>query len=356
MKRIFVLSLLLLMISFAMADVYTIGTGTSASSTSPYYGLYDYSWSKIIYTQAEISGAGLTAAANITGVGFYVGNTPSQYQMLDQRVYARHTTASLYETTDNTYPGVTGYQQVFQGNLTYNGGGWHYIMFTTPFSWDGIQNIEFLFENWDTDYVTGYPTFRYTSTTPNYLTVYKGQDNSFPNAVTGTRTYSRPNIQIVTPQTTPPDPAQAVYPTDGATLVSPAVVLNWVPVNGFPNGYRLSLGTNNPPTNIVNNVDIQNVTIYDPDPDLQIGTTYYRKIVPYNQFGDAANCPVWSFTTHGDSNVTTLPYLQHWDAVTAPALPFDWSAIIQSTSTSAVVASYASTPCAHSQPKLPHAV
>ena len=350
MKRIFVLSLLLLMISFAMADVYTIGTGTSASSTSPYYGLYDYSWSKIIYTQAEISGAGLTAAANITGVGFYVGNTPSQYQMLDQRVYARHTTASLYETTDNTYPGVTGYQQVFQGNLTYNGGGWHYIMFTTPFSWDGIQNIEFLFENWDTDYVTGYPTFRYTSTTPNYLTVYKGQDNSFPNAVTGTRTYSRPNIQIVTPQTTPPDPAQAVYPTDGATLVSPAVVLNWVPVNGFPNGYRLSLGTNNPPTNIVNNVDIQNVTSYDPDPDLQIGTTYYWKIVPYNQFGDAANCPVWSFTTHGDSNVTTLPYLQHWDAVTAPALPFDWSAIIQSTSTSAVVASYASTTYAHSQP------
>ena len=33
----------------------------------------------------------------------------------------------------------------------------------------------------------------------------------------------------------------------------------------------------------------------------------------------ARNCPVWSFTTHGDPDVTTLPYSQNWDAVTLRA-------------------------------------
>ena len=148
----------------------------------------------------------------------------------------------------------------------------------------------------------------------------------------------------------PPNPANLVSPADAATLVSPTATLNWLSGGGLPNGYRLSLGTDNPPTNVVNNQDLGAVNAYDPTPDLQISTTYYWKVVPYNAFGDAANCPVWSFTTHGDPGITTLPYTQNWDQVTAPALPFDWTNIVQSTSTSAVAATFASTTYAHSQP------
>ncbi|HNT52690.1 MAG TPA: hypothetical protein PKH19_04750, partial [Candidatus Syntrophosphaera sp.] len=98
MKKLIALSLFLLVAAIALADTYTIGTGTSATSVAPYYGLYNYSWSKIIYTQAEINAAGLTNAANFIGIGFYIGNTPATYEMADQRVYARHTTAAVYET------------------------------------------------------------------------------------------------------------------------------------------------------------------------------------------------------------------------------------------------------------------
>lgn len=342
MKKILSLSLFLLLALYAVADVYTIGTGTSASSTVPYYGLYNYGWSKVIYTQAELSTAGMTSAVSIQGLGFYIGNTPADYVMNDQKVYARHTATALYETTDISYPGLTDFTLLFQGTLTYNGGGWYYITFTTPFAWNGTGNIEFLFENWDTDNPTGYPTFRYTSTSPDFRAVYKGDDTAFPSTLTGTRTTSRPNVQIITPQTTVPNPADVVFPLNAATQVSPTAVLRWAPVNGFPNGYRLSLGTNNPPTNMLNNVDVQNITSYNPDPDLQISTTYYWKVVPYNQFGDAVNCPVWSFTTHGDATITQLPYTNNFDSITVPDLPFDWLSYVDGAG--AVVVSYASSP------------
>ncbi len=350
MKKLTLFTLLLILAAFAFADTFTIGDGTSATSTNPFYGSYNYGWSKTIYTQAEMAGAGMTAATGITGIGFYVGNTPVAYEMTNLSVYVRHTTATLYETTDNTYPDPTQFTLVWTGNATYNGGGWHYISFTTPFAWNGTENIEFLYEYRDGDNPTGYPTFRYTSTTPDYRTVYKGSDTEFPATLTGTRTYSRANIQIITPTTTPPTPAILVSPADAAILVSPLTTLNWMPGTIWPAGYRLFLGTDNPPTNLANNVDLGNVTSYNPTPDLSISTTYYWKIVPYNQFGEATGNLVWSFTTHGDASVTTLPYSQNFDSVTAPALPFDWFAIVQSTSTSAVAATYASTTYAHSQP------
>lgn len=225
---------------------------------------------------------------------------------------------------------------MFQGDLTFDGGGWHYIVFSAPFAWNGTQNVEFLFENWDGTYLSGYPNYRYTSTTPNYTGVYKQQDASFP-AVDGTRTYNRPNIQLITPTTTAPDPAVVVSPLNGATLVSPSATLNWMPGNIWPDGYYFFLGTDPAATNIVNNENLGNVLTYDPTPDLNLDTTYYWKVVPFNTYGNAADCPIWSFTTHGAPDIETLPYTQNWDQVTAPELPFDWTRIVQSTSTSAFV-------------------
>ncbi|MDP2401106.1 MAG: hypothetical protein Q8M66_03935, partial [Actinomycetota bacterium] len=344
MKKILLSVMLLFVALCVFADIYTIGSGTSASATTPFYGLYDYTWSKIIYTQAEINAAGLTTGENIIGIGFYVGNTPANYLMEDLRVYARHTTQVIYETTDNTYPGIAGFLQVFAGNITFNGGGWHYFTFSTPFEWNASQNIEFLFECWDGSNPTGYPTFRYTTTSPEYRAVYKGQDGSFPGTLTGTRTYSRANIQLITPQTTPPQAAVALYPPNGGTLISPSAMLQWMSTDGFPDGYRLSLGTNNPPSNVVDNVDLDHDTFYNPDPDLLPSTTYYWKVTPYNQFGDAVDCPVWSFTTHGDATISVLPYLQHWDSVTAPNMPFDWIALLQTTATAAYIYTNTTTP------------
>jgi len=323
MKKIFLIPLLLLLAAFALADTYVIGTGTSAATTyGPFNGLYDYSWSKNIYSVTELNAVGLTGPASIIGLGFYVGNTPVNYPMIDQRIYARHTTLTGYGTvTDETglgYPNNTGFSYVYQGTITYNGGGWQYIMFTTPFNWDGTSNIEFLFENWDTDYVTGYPTFRYTSTTPNYVTVYKNQDNSFP-AVSGARTYYRPNITIVTPSSDPPNPAIAVYPTNNGWAFSNAN-LSWSDGGGMPTSYDLYLDTVNPPATLVGD-DLTTTLV---TPTLANNTTYYWQVVPRNGNGEAENCPVWSFRTPAPNQVA-----ESFDATTFPptgwANPGTWS-------------------------------
>lgn len=312
MKRLIVLLLLLVLASFALADVFTIGTGTTTQNYVPNYGLYDYGWSKTIYTAAEMNAAGLTGASNLIAIGYEVGNTPANYTMLDQRVYIRQTNQGVYATADNTFPDNTQFTQVYQGDYTYNGGGWHYIMFSAPFAWDGNSNIEILWENWDGDWVSGYPNYRYTVTT-EYKAVYKYADNTFPTT-TGTLYYNRPNIQFVTPQLTPPNPAVLIYPVLNGYAFTNAV-LSWQNGGGMPSTYDVYLGTTNPPTALVSQG--QTGTSFAPA-NLQPGTTYFWKVIPYNTNGPAENCPVWSFKTGSGGQIA-----QSFDDTAFP--PSGWS-------------------------------
>ena len=135
MKKLLLLGLLLILAAFAWADVYPIGDlGTSSAATyGPFTGYYDYSWSKTIVTAAEMTAAGYDGTDDMIGVGYYVGNTPSNYTMVDLHMFIRHTDLSSYTTvTDETgtaMPDSSAFTQVFSGDLTFNGGGWYYIPF-----------------------------------------------------------------------------------------------------------------------------------------------------------------------------------------------------------------------------------
>jgi len=55
-KTVFTLLFLVMALGIsvqAFADSYTIGTGTLTENYIPFYGLYDYGWSKTIYTATE---------------------------------------------------------------------------------------------------------------------------------------------------------------------------------------------------------------------------------------------------------------------------------------------------------------
>ena len=298
MKKLLLLSLLLILAAFAWADVYPIGTlGTSTSSVyGPFTGLWDYSWTKTIVTATEMTAAGYNGTDNITGVGYHIGNSPSNYTMLGLHMFIRHTTLSSYtDLTDETgiaMPDSAAFTQVFSGDLTFNGGGWYYISFNLgSFDWDGTSNIEIFWKNWDGTYVSGYPNWTYASTGTDYKVVYKNQDDSFPTS-NGARYTNRTNLAIVTPATTPPNPAMLVYPTNaGWTFLNG--VLSWSPTGGgITDGYDVYLDTVDGSTLVSDN---QTGTSYTPT--LAPGTTYYWKVVPYNAAGPAANCPVWSFRT-----------------------------------------------------------
>ncbi len=123
----------------------------------------------------------------------------------------------------------------------------------------------------------------------------------------------------------PPLPAQSPNPANGAVNVAVAASLSWTAGGGTVDGYKVYLGTDNPPTNLVNGT-MQTGSTYNPA-DFNYSTTYYWQIVPYNTYGDAINCPVWSFTTLADPTITTYPYLQNFDTSSPPALPLGWTTI-----------------------------
>ncbi len=127
-------------------------------------------------------------------------------------------------------------------------------------------------------------------------------------------------------QGTVPLPAQSPNPAHNASNVLINKVLSWTTGGGVVDGYKVYLGTNNPPTNLVNGTSITS-TSYDHPTDFNYSTTYFWKIVPFNSIGDAANCPVWQFGTLADPTVSSYPYTQDFDSVTIPALPLGWSAI-----------------------------
>jgi len=123
----------------------------------------------------------------------------------------------------------------------------------------------------------------------------------------------------------PPLPASNPVPANNAINVSIYSNLSWVAGGGTVEGYKVYLGTDNPPTSLVNGTT-QTDSSYNPE-DFTYNTVYYWKIVPYNSFGDALNCPVWSFTTLADPTITAFPYTQNFDALTPPTLPLGWNAI-----------------------------
>ncbi len=99
-----------------------------------------------------------------------------------------------------------------------------------------------------------------------------------------------------------PDCTSPVDPYDTETDVPPNVVLEWDPAV-CATGYKIYFGTDNPPTDSLNGVDLGDVLTYDHPVNLQPNTTFYWKILPYNANGDATGCPVWSF----ESGTPVLP-------------------------------------------------
>ncbi|HPI43515.1 MAG TPA: CARDB domain-containing protein, partial [Candidatus Cloacimonas acidaminovorans] len=270
--------------------------------------------------------------------------------MPNYTIRLKHTTQTTLTTTFE----VGDYTTVWTAPEFMPTTGWNVHNFTTPFNWDGASN---LLVDIVTTLITGNFTQNasvfYSTTTFNSSLRFQSDSTDASTSATGTVSTNRSNMQFIMAPlivTNPPNPAILVSPANGATLVSPSANLNWVSGGGAPSGFKLSLGTNNPPTNILNNQNLGLVTTYDPPQDFDLNTTYYWKVTPYNAMGDAVSCPVWSFTTHGEPIVNSLPYSQNFDLVIPPALPFDWTSIVQAAVTTAYVDTYASTTYAHSQP------
>jgi M6 family metalloprotease-like protein len=121
----------------------------------------------------------------------------------------------------------------------------------------------------------------------------------------------------------PPNAAISPSPPDLTTELNFTQALSWSSGGGNPSAYKLYLGTNNPPSNIVNGTNLGNVLNYIPPGGMPLGSTIYWKIVPTNSGGDASNCPVWRFSTIADTSI--FPMAEAFGSTGTSFPPTNWT-------------------------------
>lgn len=107
--------------------------------------------------------------------------------------------------------------------------------------------------------------------------------------------------EVVIPEL-PPFIAKNPLPKHNLIMVPLNSTLKWESSGGYPTSYDVYFGTTTPPPFVQN----RTVTNYNPG-TLQAGTEYYWQIVPRNSYGEAADAPIWKFTTiPGDGSMVTI--------------------------------------------------
>lgn len=118
-----------------------------------------------------------------------------------------------------------------------------------------------------------------------------------------------------------PAPTSAIFPADKATdMVNNGLILSWEPAL-FAQNYKVYLGTSAEAFSLLDGV-VTEETSYKA-PRLEYATTYFWKVVPANATGEAADVPVWSFTTMADQSIKNFPSSQDFEEADN-ALPLGW--------------------------------
>ncbi len=302
----------------------TIGSGTNTGSKLPVSPFFTYSYSQQIILQSEIAQTG-----TITKIKFYMVGGVSLNYSNNWTIYLGHTTKTAF-SSNTDWVGSAALTQVYSGNITSTpAAGWYEIVLSTSFNYNNTDNLVIAVDENASSYngSANYARIFTPSGAATYRSIYYENDGTNPNpasppTATTRQTYLNQVQLVFETATTVPNCATAVSPSNSATGIQPSASLNWASGGGLPTGYKLYFGTDNPPTNIANGTDLGLVTTYDPTPDLSYSTNYYWKVVPYNAFGDATGCSVWSFTTMADPTITSFPFTESFDGATFP--PSNW--------------------------------
>ncbi|MFA7058138.1 MAG: hypothetical protein WC155_11380, partial [Candidatus Cloacimonadales bacterium] len=300
-KKVLLFMLSILIVSTAFAQFVEIGDNSSTNSTNyaPLTGLWDYSWSSMIIPASFIG-----QAMEITSISYDVTNTPTNYEMLDQKVYIRHTEATS-AVINYPEPIYNNFTLVYDDAVIWNGGGWQEIVLENSFEYDGTSNLEILWENHDGAYVHNYPTFKKTVADFSIVS-YKRADSEFP-ATSGATTYDYPNMRLGFFAEGFPVVATLTAPENEASNVAIDVDLVWV--NG-ENTHNVDVYLSSVRSEVFANdglakvVDAQDVTTFTTD--LENGTTYFWKVVARNDAGLTISTNIYSFrTVYGENTVVT---------------------------------------------------
>ena len=196
MKRILFLSVVACLLSFAVkAQEVIIGSGTSNNYTNAFYPYYEDSWWESVYTAAEIGMSG-----NITSVALqHDGGGTLMCQNV--RIYMGYRTQGSYGSTSAWTPmsDLTLVYSATNTNIGGNASGWETFNLSTPFFYNGTDNLVIVFAKHATDYSSDLNY--YYSTTSFYSSLYRYMDedetySQHPGSNSGSRSYNRPNTKL----------------------------------------------------------------------------------------------------------------------------------------------------------------
>ncbi|MEG1721419.1 MAG: choice-of-anchor J domain-containing protein [Bacteroidales bacterium] len=116
-----------------------------------------------------------------------------------------------------------------------------------------------------------------------------------------------------------PDAVSDPIPANGARDVfNHDLKLSWKGAL-FAKGYKLYVGSSATNFDLVNGLDLGDVTTYTL-PRLDYEKSYYWKVVPYNQAGETASPAVWAFTVMSDQTIQNFPYFEGFEGTVFPSL------------------------------------
>lgn len=274
----------------------TLGSGTT-TGTYPIASNWGYNYTQQIISKATLNAAG---PGSITGLKFYLSANASLDKSNQWEVFIGHTTLSTFAGTAaaNWIP-VTAMTQVFTGTITNNAGVVE-VTFTTPFAYNNTDNLVIaVHENTPNFNTTSDYFYTSASGTTNSSMYYRNDNVDFNPAspiAAGGRTATLSNITILglTPSV-PPCPLVSA-PAAAATGVALLPTITW---GNLPSAtsYKISLGTTPGGTDVMNMVDVGNVTSYTLANSLNYITQYYYTVYATNSIGTSAACTERSFTT-----------------------------------------------------------
>ncbi|MDX9759866.1 MAG: BNR-repeat neuraminidase N-terminal domain-containing protein, partial [Bacteroidota bacterium] len=274
----------------------TIGTGTSTASW-PVYMTYEYSRNEAIYTASQINAAGWTTPGVINSVAWYVSTAASYTPMAGSqlRIYMENTTQTEL-TTGNPITPSTGTLVYSAAHPYFNTVGWQSFTLSTPFCWDGMSNLLIRVERDDTYWGSG-PSFRYTSSSPNYQHRRDYQDGA-PPPNWRYRDYNLPNVQLSFTAGTPQayvssTSTQANTSPTGSGQLDQEILGIEVVTSGCGNPLQVTSMTLNT-AGSTSAADILNAKVYF--------TGASSTFAPINQFGSTVVNPNGTFTVTGTQN------------------------------------------------------
>lgn len=168
------------------------GTGTSHGNRFPTNMYYYYSYTQQLFLASEINGP--KSISQIDVQYFY---STSYTRNID--IYLGHTSKSSFSNSSD-WVSADNLTLVWSGNITFSssGGSWFPIYFTTPFQYNGTDNLVVVFDDNTGSYNNSSEKF-YTHTCSESMSLSYSSDsyNTSPMSPnSGTRSYQRMNMRL----------------------------------------------------------------------------------------------------------------------------------------------------------------